>query len=548
MSSRDNATSAAPAASRGALAAWLGDAVAAVLFALALAQLLALHVARDLRGGGGGDAGFGIAGWAWMLLLVGAALARGALQGGAFAIGLRHAARFAAELRARVAPALMVSAAGRGRLIGEDAELAVTAIDRIEPYVARFLPLRRAAMLSPLLIALAALPASSVAAAILFGTLLPFAIGMALAGSAAARASEAQLGALSRLGGLFVDRVRALPLILSYGAEDRVTRQIGGAARDLAERTLGVLRIAFASSAILEFFSALAVALVAVYCGFSLLGLLPFRAPESLDFAEAFYVLALAPEFYLGMRRLAAAYHDKQQGEAALAALAAAEAPTAVHTVASPLPGAPAVLVVDALVVRHPEGAAIGPISARWTGPGLYLIVGPSGSGKTSLLRALIGQVPVESGRLYADDAAIDPRALAPLCGWAGQRPLLLPGSLRTNLLVGGSNVGDAAIIAKLDALGLASLIAARGGGIDWVVDDRGSGLSGGERRRIGLARALLSARPLLLLDEPTADLDAASAARVVVVLQAAAMTRTVIAATHDPALIALADSVVEIG
>ncbi len=514
MSSRDNATSAAPAASRGALAAWLGDAVAAVLFALALAQLLALHVARDLRGGGGGDAGFGIAGWAWMLLLVGAALARGALQGGAFAIGLRHAARFAAELRARVAPALMVSAAGRGRLIGEDAELAVTAIDRIEPYVARFLPLRRAAMLSPLLIALAALPASSVAAAILFGTLLPFAIGMALAGSAAARASEAQLGALSRLGGLFVDRVRALPLILSYGAEDRVTRQIGGAARDLAERTLGVLRIAFASSAILEFFSALAVALVAVYCGFSLLGLLPFRAPESLDFAEAFYVLALAPEFYLGMRRLAAAYHDKQQGEAALAALAAAEVAIADHAVAPPLPGAPAALV----------------------------------AGKTSLLRALIGQVPVESGRLYADDAAIDPRALAPLCGWAGQRPLLLPGSLRTNLLVGGSNVGDAAIIAKLDALGLASLIAARGGGIDWVVDDRGSGLSGGERRRIGLARALLSARPLLLLDEPTADLDAASAARVVVVLQAAAMTRTVIAATHDPALIALADSVVEIG
>ncbi|MBN8804909.1 MAG: ATP-binding cassette domain-containing protein, partial [Sphingopyxis terrae] len=415
-------------------------------------------------------------------------------------------------------------------------------------YVARFLPLRRAAMLSPMLIALAALPASGVAAAILFGTLLPFAIGMALAGSAAARASEAQLGALSRLGGLFVDRIRALPLILSYGAEDRVTRQIGGAARDLAERTLGVLRIAFASSAILEFFSALAVALVAVYCGFSLLGLLPFRAPESLDFAEAFYVLALAPEFYLGMRRLAAAYHDKQQGEAALAALAAAEAPTGVPTVAPPAKSAPEVLVVDALVVRHPEGAAIGPISARWTGPGLHLIVGPSGSGKTSLLRALIGQVPVESGRLYADDAAIDPRALAPLCGWAGQRPLLLPGSLRTNLLVGGSNVGDAAIIAELDALGLASLIAARGGRIDWVVDDRGSGLSGGERRRIGLARALLSARPLLLLDEPTADLDAASAARVVAVLRAAATTRTIVAATHDPVLIGAADSVVEIG
>lgn len=129
-----------------------------------------------------------------------------------------------------------------------------------------------------------------------------------------------------------------------------------------------------------------------------------------------------------------------------------------------------------------------------------------------------------------------------------GSAALAVARESRANLLVGEANARDAAIIAELDALGLSALIAARGGGIDWVVDDRGSGLSGGERRRIGLARALLSPRPLLLLDEPTADLDAASAARVVAVLQAAAMTRTIVAATHDPALIGAADSVVEIG
>ncbi|KTE23801.1 cysteine ABC transporter permease [Sphingopyxis sp. H071] len=461
--------------------------------------------------------------------------------------GLRHGMAIADAARARLAPALIASAAGRGRLAGEDAELIVAGVDRIELYVARFLPLRRAAMLSPLLVALAAFPASWVAAAILLATLIPFAIGMALAGGAAHRASEDQLGALSRLGGLFVDRVRALPLILSCGAEDRVTRHIDVAAQDLATRTLGVLRVAFVSSAILEFFSALAVALVAVYCGFSLLGLLPFAAPERLDFARAFFVLALAPEFYVGMRRLAAAYHEKQQGVAAMAAIAMRlesfpPAPTSIDT-----PKHAARLALSSLVVRHPEGAAIGPVTAGWNGPGLHLIMGPSGSGKTSLLRALIGQVAIETGEMRMDEVALDPAAIAPHCGWAGQRALLLPDTLRRNLLLDQSGTSEHEALALLDTLGLDALIAARGSGLDWAIDDRGSGLSGGERRRIGLARALLAPRPILLLDEPTADLDAENADGVVALLEGAAETRLLIVATHDPRLAAIADSVVEL-
>lgn len=268
----DRSSSPVVSASPSAVAAWVCDALAAVLFALALAQLLSLQISREI--GGGGETG-----WGWGLLLIAAALLRGGAQGAAALFGQRAAAVATAALRARLAPALMTSATARGRIVGEDAELAIAGIDRIEPYLARFLPLRRAAMLSPLLIALAAFFASWVSAAILLATLIPFGFGMALAGGAARKASDDQFGALARLGGLFVDRVRALPLILSFGAEERVARHIGAAASDLAERTLGVLRIAFMSSAILEFFSALAVALVAVYCGFALLGLLPFAPP-----------------------------------------------------------------------------------------------------------------------------------------------------------------------------------------------------------------------------------------------------------------------------
>ncbi len=537
MSIGQNVSPESVRACSGAVVAWLGDTAAAIIFALALTRLLAPIVTETGRD----DAAI------WILLLVAAATLRGLAQAGAMMTGLRHGMAIADAARARLAPALIASAAGRGRLAGEDAELIVAGVDRIELYVARFLPLRRAAMLSPLLVALAAFPASWVAAAILLATLIPFAIGMALAGGAAHRASEDQLGALSRLGGLFVDRVRALPLILSCGAEDRVTRHIGVAAQDLATRTLGVLRVAFVSSAILEFFSALAVALVAVYCGFSLLGLLPFAAPERLDFARAFFVLALAPEFYVGMRRLAAAYHEKQQGVAAMAAIAMRlesfpPAPKSIDT-----PKHAARLALSSLVVRHPEGAAIGPVTAGWDGPGLHLIMGPSGSGKTSLLRALIGQVAIETGEMRMDEVALDPAAIAPHCGWAGQRALLLPDTLRRNLLLDQSGTSEHEALALLDTLGLDALIAARGSGLDWTIDDRGSGLSGGERRRIGLARALLAPRPILLLDEPTADLDAENADGVVALLEGAAETRLLIVATHDPRLAAIADSVVEL-
>jgi ATP-binding cassette subfamily C protein CydD len=303
---------------------WLLDSAGAVAVALALAIIV-------------GRRAEGHHALVWVLLL----LAGGALR--AFAVArARISGQIAANAEKRMVRqdlhrALLPTRLQRARLVGEDPPRRGRGRCDRRSHRA-LLPLRLAAAISPFLIALAAAPASMIAAGIMLITLAPFGLAMALAGSAARRAADAQHQALSRLSGLFVDRVRTLPAILAFGAEARVAAHLGTASADVARRTLAVLRIAFLSSAVLEFFAALSVALVAVYCGFSLLGLLPFPAPEHLTLTRAFFVLALAPEFYLGMRRLAAAYHDKQTGEAALAAIAAERArmPAPVATQAIP--------------------------------------------------------------------------------------------------------------------------------------------------------------------------------------------------------------------
>ena len=508
---------------------WLTDSLGAIPIAAAIA------LAVDARMG----ARTGML-WACLLFIVGGCL-RAMAVFRANTVGQSAAMAATARLRAIVHPALLPTRMIRGSLVGEDMQLAVDSIIATEGQVARFLPLRAASGLSPLLIAVAVAPASWISSLIMLATLVPFVLALVLAGSAAARRAESQHVALNRLAGLFVDRLRNLPTILGLAAEDRVARHLGEAARQVAKRTMDVLGTAFASSAILEFFAALSVALVAVYCGFSLLELLPFPAPEHLTGLRAFFTLALAPEFYLAMRRLAAAYHDKQQGDAAMAALNAemARIPVAVEPIA-----VPSQIAGHGVAFAHIGGETIGPFDWSWSRPGLHAIAGPTGTGKSTVLLGLIGQVPLVAGKIVADGAAFAPAALNPAIGWAGQQVALRPGSLRTNLAMGQAD--NAAMADCLHSLGLGPMLARRGG-LGMMLDHRGSGLSGGERRRIGLARAILSGRPILLLDEPTADLDEATAATIRSVLGRLATDHLVIVATHDAALVAMAATVLRI-
>lgn len=420
---------------------------------------------------------------------------------------------------------------------GEIAALGTDHIAAIRAYGEKFLPARQGAVAGPVMVLALVGSASWVSALILGLTMVVFVLGMILAGTAARRASERQLAALSSLSTIFVDRITHLPLIRHFGAEERLARQVGAATGEVARRTLAVLRVAFLSGAVLEFVAALAVALVAVYCGFDLLGLLPFAPPEKLTLTSAFFVLAMAPEFYLPMRRLAAAYHEKQMGEAAMRALSdivAAPVEAEEPPAGKPWPG----MAVRDLVIAWP-GTTIGPVSFELSSHGLIALTGPTGAGKSSVLLAIAGQVALAGGAIVGGDGQALSRQCIAICA---QQPLLLPGTLAQNLALARPDATAEEILAVVRQTGLDAALVERPDGIDAVIDHRGSGFSGGERKRIGLARALLSGRPLLLLDEPTADLDSASARAISALIADIALEWPVIVATHDPALVALAD------
>ena len=514
------------------------DGLAAIGFALALAAGLS-HLSAGLA-----------AALPFLVLGVAAALLRG---GGALAasrLGAVASGRARTALRRRVLAACLDLPAA-ARQSGELLAATVDEVEALDGYLARFLPARQSAGPVVLLVLAATAAASPVCAAILAATLLPFIAVMALAGGAAADESRRQFIALARLSGVFADQMRALPVVLALQAEQRAADRLGDIAEELRRRTMGVLRVAFVSSAGLEFFAALSVALVAVYAGFSLLGLLPFPAPERLDLGRAVFALALAPEFYAPMRRLAAAYHDRQAAETAadrLLALDAARRPAAPPPL-PPLGGAPRIRFAAA-TVRYPgaDRPALAPLDVEIAPGEMVALLGPSGAGKTTALHLLLGLTTLAGGEVWIDGHALSVTGpLAAAVSWLGQSPLIVPGSIAANIALARRDASRAEIAAAAQQAGCAALLAGRAGGLDAMLDERGGGLSGGELRRLALARALLKPAPILLLDEPTAHLDAAAEAALIATLRQAARGRTTLLATHSAALAAVADRVVHL-
>lgn len=418
------------------------------------------------------------------------------------------------------------------------------------PYLSRFRPARLKATILPLFILAAVFPLSWVAGLVLMFAAPLIPIFMALIGWRAKAASEAQLVEAGGLNAFLLDRLRGLATIRALAAVDATATRLRANAEDLRRRTMTVLRIAFLSSAVLELFSALGVALVAVYVGFHLLGELNFGAwGGKLSLGEGLFILLLAPAFFEPLRELSAVWHDRAAGEAGLRALSDVSAGTVAlvgHVEAPPASAirhirAPAVRI-EGLAYGHAgnDGAVLDGFSLS-VAPGEHVaILGPSGSGKSTLLALIAGLAASDGGTVEIDGVALAPAsadALRQRMAWIGQRPHLFAGTLAGNVGLGRAGIDKPAIAAALRLAELEHLAGARPGA---QIGEGGAGLSGGEGLRLALARGAANPHAdLILADEPTAHLDAMTARRIGDSLLAYAAGRTLIVATHDPVLAA---------
>lgn len=307
-----------------------------------------------------------------------------------------------------------------------------------------------------------------------------------------------------------------------------------------------VLRRAFLSSAVLDFFSALSIALLAVYIGFKLLGLFPFETGETISLQEGVMVLVLAPEFFVPIRRMASLHHDRADAIAAAGVLAAWTSGNGGERQTHPvLARAPTLSFVSA-ALAYGDAVAVRDLTFEAAPGAITVIAGPSGAGKTSALLALLGLARVAAGSLEVDGVPLSPdESLAASIAYVRQSPWLFEGTLAENLRVGCPDASEADLLAALDQVGASALVSPENGGIMRAIERGGQGLSGGERQRIALARALLRDAHIWLLDEPTAHLDKDAEASVLAFLRTQSTRRTIIIATHEEAVREIADRLV---
>ncbi|WP_257644312.1 thiol reductant ABC exporter subunit CydD [Luteimonas salinisoli] len=572
---------------RGRLRAAGACAVLAGWLLVAQAALIALAVQRVLVEG---HAPATL--WPALAALAGIGLARALLGWASRELADGAATRIRTRLRGTLPRRLFAAGVPwlRRQRSGSLSELTGTHTDALEGYFAGYVPARAEVLAVPPLMLAAAFSVDFVVGLVLLLTmpLIPF--FMMLVGWGAEAASRRQLRALARMGGHFADRLRGLGLIRLYGRGTAELEGIREAAEGLRTRTLKVLRLAFLSSAVLEFFASVSVAVIALYLGLTYLDMIDLRGAP-LTLGTGLFCLLLAPEFYAPMRRLAAHYHDRAGALAALEEIESALGTKAFAPAPSPLRGegadaaaadaesrvpsrsrhgrqagresrddqagngerlaaspaatllrdgdrsAPAV-ILRGVALRHAgsDCDAIAGFDLEIAPGESVALTGPSGCGKSTLLEALAGWLPPAAGTVRVEPAA--------RIGYAPQRPFLFHGSIADNLRLAKPDATDAELQAAAEAAQVMRFAARLPDGLDTMIGERGFGLSGGEARRVALARVYLRDAGLLLLDEPTAFLDPETEAALLDALHEHARGRTLVFATHSGAAPRIADRV----
>lgn len=466
---------------------------------------------------------------------------------------LRTAAAYVGQ-RASTRAATEVSAALRDRLLeaarhldhvrpSRLAVLATRGVAGVEPYVTRYLPALVPATVLPVA-TLAAItwldPLSGLVVALTLPLVPVFAV---LVGLTTRDRARLQWRVLEALSGHFLDVVRGLPTLVAHRRAEAQVATIRSVTHRYRRATVDTLKVAFASSSVLELVATLSVALVAVTVGLRL-------ASGTVDFRVALTVLLLAPEAYWPLRRVGAEFHAAAEGTAALA-----DADALLARATDDRPGtvrpAAARLTTIALEVGYDAGSPLtAPLELDLPDRGLVAISGPSGCGKSTLLATLRGELPALAGTVVVDGTPledVDPAWWRDRVAWAPQRPWLLADTIAANVRLGRPSADDTEVWEALGSVGLADVVRRLPDALATLLGEDGAGLSAGQQARVALARVVLSGRPVVLLDEPSAHLDEETEQVLLDTVAALARTRLVLVVAHRPAVLAAADRVVRL-
>ena len=425
---------------------------------------------------------------------------------------------------------------------GSWASIMLEQVENLHNFYARFLPQQSLSAIVPIVILIAIFPLNWAAGLILMITAPLVPIFMILVGIAAADSSQKNMDTLARLSAQFLDRLRGLETLRLFNRTAEQTQHIENSTEDFRKTTMDVLKLAFLSSAVLEFFTSVSIALMAVYFGFSYLGQLDFGSYGApLTLFSGFFCLILAPEFYQPLRDLGTYYHDRAAGIGAADAivdfLEADYLTVRQNEKTIPIKTASERTIeisAENLVVLSSHGTALTkPLTFHIAANQNVALVGQSGAGKSSLMNAILGFLAYE-GSLKINGQELRESNLADWrkhIAWVGQNPLLLQGTIKENLLLGDIQANDEEIeraLARSQAKDFIDKL-----GLEYKIKDGGLGVSVGQAQRLAIARALLRKGDLLLLDEPTASLDAQSENLVLQALNEMSRRQTTLMITH---------------
>lgn len=450
---------------------------------------------------------------------------------------------------------------GPARLrIEEDAALSTRVyeqVDALDDFFSRYKPQVFMVTLIPCVILLSVVSISWVTFFVFMLTAPLVIVFMIFVGHKAAQANRRQFNVLAMLSNQFMDLSQGLAELKRLNRTKEARERLSDSATAYQKTTMGVLVLAFLSTATLELFASLSIAMIALYLGLGLLEILPWQTGSSpVTLTQAMFLLLLAPEFYLPLRQLGNDYHAKQKAEAAATdLLEILEAPA--HAISSQeqnhsIAASDAKLLGQRVSIRfdnlswHDAGRyRLAPITANINAGERVWLSGESGVGKSSLLHLLLGFEEDYQGQLLVNDnpfQEINLAAWRAKLAWLPQTPEWVNGSIRRNLLLGIETPSEETLQAALIESQCDAFIQPLPAGLDTKLTELGAGLSGGQMQRLSIARALLSNADIWLLDEPCSGLDKETAQAVLATLKRVSKGKTLLIVSHDTHPILWAD------